>query len=425
MTAPHVTLDAARLNRRRFLALAGGATASAILAACGGSSNPTATTAATAAPTRAAASSSPAATTAPTTAPSTAAGSATTGSATTAAGSAGAPTRAASAAATSAVSSSAASTAPAASVSAAATIAGSVQKVSVMLDWVPNTNHTGLYVAQARGYFTQQGLNVEILPLAEGGSVEEIVGSGKVQFGISSSEPLAKARSEGIPIVSIAPIIQHDTSGFASLKKANIARPKDFEGKKYGSFGSPTEKALIGKLMQSDGGDVSKVEFVEIGDSDFLTLAAKGQVDFAWVFEGWEVIDGKLRGLDLNYLPLMKYTSVIPDYYTPIFITNEEMTRKNGAVVKQFLAATSKGYTDAIADPKATGDILAKATPETNKDLIQQSQAYLAGQYQADAPKWGDQKPQVWQAFGAFMTDQKLLAKPFDPSRAFTTAFLP
>ncbi len=294
-----------------------------------------------------------------------------------------------------------------------------------MLDWVPNTNHTGLYVAQERGYYKEQGLSVEILPLAEGGSVEQIVGNGKVQFAISSSESLAKARSEGIPIVSIAPIIQHDTSGFASLKKANIARPKDFEGKKYGSFGSPTEKALIGKLMQVDGGDVSKVEFIEIGDADFLTLAAKGQVDFAWVFEGWEVIDGKLRGLDLNYLPLTNYKQAIPDYYTPIFITNEAMTQKSGDVVKKFLAATSKGYNDAIADPKGTGDILAKATPETSKDLIQQSQAYLVKQYKADAPRWGDQKPEVWQAFGAFMTDQKLLAKPFDPTTAYTTAFLP
>ncbi len=103
-------------------------------------------------------------------------------------------------------------------------------------------------------------------------------------------------------------------------------------------------------------------------------------VDFAWVFEGWEVIDGKLRGLDLTYLPLTAYKQAIPDYYTPVFITNEEMTQKIGDLVKKFLAATSKGYNDAIADPKGTGDNLAKATPETSKDLIQQSQTYLAKQ---------------------------------------------
>ena len=284
MTVQNRSLGTARLNRRHFLALASGATVSAILAACGGSSSPTATTvaptkAATAAAAAATTAPAAAATTAPTTAaPTVAATSAVTGSATAAtSASAAAPTRAAS----SAVATTAASPV------AAATSSGPVQKVSVMLDWVPNTNHTGLYVAQERGYFKDQGLSVEILPLAEGSSVEEVVAAGKAQFGISASEPLSKARSEGIPILSIAAIIQHNTSGFASLKKANITRPKDFEGKRYGSFGSDTEKALVTKLMQADGGDVSKVEFVEIGDADFLTLAQKGQVDFAWVFEGW------------------------------------------------------------------------------------------------------------------------------------------
>jgi ABC-type nitrate/sulfonate/bicarbonate transport system substrate-binding protein len=299
------------------------------------------------------------------------------------------------------------------------------EKVSVMLDWTPNTNHTGLYVAQSKGYFKDQGLDVEILPLAEGSSVEQVVASGKVPFGISSAEPLAHARSQNVPIVSIAAIIQHNTSGFASLKQANIGRPKDFEGKRYGSFGSPTEKALISKLMAADGGDASKVQFVEIGDSDFLTLASKGQVDFAWVFEGWEVIDGKLRGLQLNYLPLSAWKQVVPDYYTPIFITNEDTINKRGDTVKKFLAATSKGYNDAIADPKGTADILAKATPETSKDLILQSQQFLAAQYKADASRWGEQKPEIWQTFATFMTEQKLLDKPFDPAKAFTTKFLP
>ncbi|HEY7909683.1 MAG TPA: ABC transporter substrate-binding protein, partial [Thermomicrobiales bacterium] len=189
MIVQHTSPDTTRLNRRRFLTLASGATVSAILAACGGSS-PTATTAA---PTKAAASSA-AATTAPvpaaTTAPTTAAASAATSNATTAAsGSVAAPTRAASSAVSTTASSSV----------AAATTSGSAQKVSVMLDWVPNTNHTGLYVAQERGYFKDQGLTVEIVPLAEGSSVEEVVAASTVQFGISASEPLSKARSEGIP----------------------------------------------------------------------------------------------------------------------------------------------------------------------------------------------------------------------------------
>ena len=175
-----------------------------------------------------------------------------------------------------------------------------------------------------------------------------------MQFGISSSEPLAKARSEGIPIVSIAAIIQHNTSGFASLEEGEYRPPEGLRGQAVRLLRLRHREGAVTKLMQADGGDVSKVEFVEIGDADFLTLAQKGQVDFAWVFEGWEVIDGKLRGLDLNYLPLTAWQQVVPDYYTPIFITNEEMTQKRGDIVKKFLAATSKGYNDAIADPKGT-----------------------------------------------------------------------
>ncbi len=196
-------------------------------------------------------------------------------------------------------------------------------KTSVLLDWVPNTNHTGLYVAQDRGYFGQGGLTVDILPFPESGSVEQLVGAGKVAFGISSSEPVVKARAGGIPVVSIAAIIQHDTSGFASLKAANITRPRDFEGKRYASFGSPTERPLIAKLMAADGGDVNKVQFVETGDSDFLTLAGAGRVDFAWIFEGVEKVDGEVRGLQLNYIPLTAWQQVVPDYYTPVFITSE------------------------------------------------------------------------------------------------------
>ena len=298
-------------------------------------------------------------------------------------------------------------------------------KTSVLLDWVPNTNHSGLYLARDRGYFASGGMSVDILPFPESGSVEQLVGTGKATFGISSSEPVAKARAGGIPIVSIAAILQHNTSGFASLKAAGIARPRDFEGKRYAAFGSPTEKPLIGKLMQADGGDVNKVQFVETGASDFLTLASQGRVDFAWVFEGVEKIDGEVRGLQLNYLPLTAYQPTIPDYYTPVFITSEETIAKRGDSVRRFLAAVSRGYTEAISDPNAAADAIAKASPETNRDFLMRSQQFQSKHYRADAPRWGEQRLDVWQRFTQFMTEQKLIETPVNPATAFTTAFLP
>ena len=121
---------------------------------------------------------------------------------------------------------------------------GNLEKVSVTLDWTPNTNHTGLYVAQELGFFTEEGL--EVMILQPGQSItDQIVATGKSHFGVSYQENVIRARSEGIPLVSIAAVIQHNTSGFASLKEANIKSVKDFEGKRYGSWDSPSELAIL------------------------------------------------------------------------------------------------------------------------------------------------------------------------------------
>ena len=126
-----------------------------------------------------------------------------------------------------------------------------LEKVTMVLDWTPNTNHTGLYVAQAQGFFEEQGLDVDIIQPGDAGA-DQLVASGKADFGISYQEGITLARTQGVPIVSIAAIIQHNTSGFAAPKEKGIASPKDFEGKTYGGWGSPIEKAVIETIMKAD-----------------------------------------------------------------------------------------------------------------------------------------------------------------------------
>ena len=125
------------------------------------------------------------------------------------------------------------------------------EKLTVVLDWVPNTNHTGLYVAQELGYFEEEGLEVEIIQPSEGGSAD-LIAAGQGEFGISYQEQVTYARTAAnpLPIKAIAAIIQHNTSGFASPVDRNIVSPKDFEGKKYGGWGSPMEVATLKGLME-------------------------------------------------------------------------------------------------------------------------------------------------------------------------------
>ncbi|AUJ23218.1 ABC transporter substrate-binding protein [Virgibacillus dokdonensis] len=296
------------------------------------------------------------------------------------------------------------------------------KEVSVVLDWTPNTNHTGLYVAKEKGYFEEQGLDVDIKMPGEAGA-DQLVASGKADFGVSYQEGITEARVQDIPIVSIAAVIQHNTSGFASPKEKDITEPKDFEGKTYGGWGAPLEKAVISSLMKQDDANVEKVDIVNMGDTDFFT-AVERDIDFAWIFYGWTGVEAELRNEEINMVYLTDYTEKL-DYYTPVLATNETMIEEDPDTIKQFLAAVTKGYELAIENPDEAAEILIQAEPDLDADLVKASQKWLADKYQDDAARWGEQKLEVWKNYSTWMYDNDLLDKPLDSEKAFTNEFLP
>lgn len=299
---------------------------------------------------------------------------------------------------------------------------GSLEKVTFVLDWTPNTNHTGIYAAKEKGYYRDQGLDVEIIQPQEGSS-DTIVASGKAQFGISYQEGVTFARAAGVPLVSVAAVIQHNTSGFASLKDKNILTPKDFEGKIYGGWGSEMEEATIKYLMDQVGADFSKVKIMTTGDADFFQASATGQIDFAWIFEGWAGIEAKQKGMELNYIDLGKEASVF-DYYTPVIITNEDIINNNKKLVEAFMKATTKGYEFSIENPDEAAEILTTAVPELNKELVIESQKFLATRYKGDAEKWGLQKQEVWQRYTDWMYENGFIEENIDVTKAYTNDFV-
>lgn len=246
----------------------------------------------------------------------------------------------------------------------------SLKKVSLVLDWTPNTNHTGLYVAKERGFFKDEGLDVDIIMPGEAGA-DQLVASGKSEFGIGYQESITEARVQDVPIVSIGAVIQHNTSGFASPVAKNIQSPKDFEGKVYGGWGAPVEQAVLSSLMSSENADIKKLETINMGDTDFFT-AVKRDIDFAWIFYAWTGVEAELRGEEINMIYLTDYTDKL-DYYTPVITTNEKMIKDDPETVKAFMAATSKGYEFAIDNPQDAADILIKAVPDLDPELVKKA----------------------------------------------------
>lgn len=298
-----------------------------------------------------------------------------------------------------------------------------LEVITVLLDWVPNTNHTGLYVALENGYYEEEGMNVEIIQPAEGGSAD-LVAAGQGQFGVSYQEQVTYARTAEtpLPVKAIAAIIQHNTSGFASPADRNIVSAADFEGKKYGGWGSPMEMATLKALMDKEGADYEKLEMVDIGAVDFFG-AVETAVDFTWIYEGWDGVAAGLKDYPINFIKLQDVDPNL-DFYTPVLIAEDSYLEANPETAKAFLSATRRGYEFAIENPSEAAQILLKHAGEIDPELAEASQEYLAGEYQAEASVWGVMKSETWKNYGDWMYQQGLLESELDVEKAFTNEFI-
>lgn len=298
-----------------------------------------------------------------------------------------------------------------------------LQKVTLILDWTPNTNHTGFYVAKEKGYYEELGLDVEIIQPSEGSSLQ-LLAAGKGDFAVSYQEDLTYARTSDspLPVMAIGTIIQHNTSGFASPKEKGIETVKDFEGKVYGGWGSPSEQAILKAVMEKNGADFSKLTTVDVGTEDFF-IATKNNLDFEWTFEAWTNIEAKLRGFDINYIPVRDLDPAL-DYYTPIIATTEETVNNKKDLAKKFMEATTKGYEYTIENPEESAKILVRQVPEISEELAVESQIYLKDKYKEDTEVFGEMKESVWDNYTKFLYDNKLINVEMKSSEAYTNEFL-
>ena len=300
-------------------------------------------------------------------------------------------------------------------------------KITIVLDWTPNTNHTGIFVARANGYFEEAGINVEIVQPPEGGA-EALVASGKAQFGVSFQDTIAPAfvGDNAIPVTAVAAVIQHNTSGIISRKGEGMDTPKGLEGKKYATWDLNVEKETIRDVMKTDGGNFDLVELIPSTVTDEVSALKSGSVDAIWIFYAWAGIACQTAGLETDYFEFADIDPVF-DYYTPIIIGNNAWLDENPETAKAFLEALSKGYTYAVENSEKAADILMDAAPElrSNSELVYASQEYLASEYIADASKWGEFDPERWAAFYNWLNEKNLLEDKIDPDFGYTNDYLP
>lgn len=303
-----------------------------------------------------------------------------------------------------------------------------LQKITLSLDWTPNTNHTGIYVALAKGYFTEAGLDVTVVQPPESGATA-MCAAGQAQFAIDAQDTLAAAfaTDEPLGVTAVAALLQHNTSGIISRKGEGMDSPKGMENHTYSTWESPIELAMLKTVVEKDGGDFSKVKQIPNNITDEAGALKEKQTDAIWIFYGWGGISAKLSGLEFDYFNFADIDPVF-DYYTPILIANNAYIEQNPETTKALLAALKKGYEYAIANPEEAAQILVDGDTtgslKESLELVTESQKWLSTQYKAEVEQWGYIDPARWDGFYAWLWENGLIEKELPAGTGYTNAYL-
>ncbi len=297
-------------------------------------------------------------------------------------------------------------------------------KITMVLDWTPNTNHTGLYVAQEKGYFKAEGLDVSIIQPPDDGATQ-LVASGGAEFGIDFQDTLASAfgADDPLPITAVGAILQDNTSGLISLNTRKITSPGKLTGHSYATWDSPIELAMLKNVVNNDAGNFDKVKLVHTTVED-IQAAFKSGIDSVWIYYGWDGIKCNIDGLVTNFISFKDMNPVF-NYYSPVIIANNDYLKDNPDTAKAFMRAVSKGYTYAAQNPEDSANILLKAVPELDKELVQQSQEYISKEYMNNVTNWGIIDPDRWNGFYEWLDKNKLVDNNIADGTGFSNDYLP
>ena len=312
------------------------------------------------------------------------------------------------------------------SVSQAALMSVSAQSETVdfILDWVPNTNHTGLYVAVEKGYFAEAGVDVTIRRPPEG-STTELVGLGQAEFGISFQDSIASRFAGGLPVTAVATIIEHNTSGIISNKAAEIKAPQDLTDNSYGTWNDPIELAMIKFLVNQEGGNYEDVTLVPNQADNSVVGLANEMFDSAWIYYAWDGVMADYQEVANNFFYFSDYSEEL-DFYSPIIIANNDYLSQEADQAAAVVQAIKKGYQYAMEHPEEAAEILIKHAPELEdqREMVLASQAWISERYAEDASQWGHIDEVRWNQFYTWLFDNDLVEVDLTQGDYFTNEFL-
>ena len=298
---------------------------------------------------------------------------------------------------------------------------GSSRQVRVILDYLPNAVHAGLYQAEAAGYFRDEGLNVRIDAPTSSSDTLHLMAAGQADFGLVSLLDFMTVRSKGEPLKIVMALEQRPLAALIALKKSGIDRPRDLKGRLVGITGVVSDEAGVRWMVSHDGGDPSSVRLINIGFNTAQEIIA-GNVDAAFGFWNQEGVQVAAR-VPATVMRLNDYG--VPPYPELIVFAREDFLKREPGTVRGFLRAVARGYDDAVSKPElACAAMAARAEGETTEGLRPYLEA-LSPVLRADAPAFGRLNLSVLGDYLAWTKQIGVLDLREDPANFATNEFLP
>lgn len=290
------------------------------------------------------------------------------------------------------------------------------------LDWTPNINHIGFFVAQEKAFYNNLGLTVKILNPAE--DQYQTTPAKKVELqqadlALCPTESVISYRTKKEPfnLIAIASLLQEDISAIAVKKNSGIDSPRDLDSKIYSSYQARYEDGIVREMIKNDGGkgDLEITYPNKLGIWDTLL---NGKADATWIFLNWEGVEVGDSPADLTYFKLSDYQ--IPYSYSPVIVANEDALNRELQQYQNFIEATKKGFLYAINHPKESSEILQKYVPPYDQKIDLLKALNYSAPYFGNKKTWGKIDHEKIDAFLKWLQTKELETKEILGNQIFT-----
>ncbi len=298
------------------------------------------------------------------------------------------------------------------------------QPLTLVLDYLPNADHVGIYMAQERGEFKKAGLDVQIVTPSDPAAPLKLLAAGRADVAISYEPEILLARDKDLRVLSVGALAQRPLTSLMAVKGRSVD-PAKLEGKKVGTAGIPYQDAYLDEILQAAGVDPATVKRVNVG-FNLVPAMLSGRVDATlgafWNVEGVQLRQEKRRP---RIAPVDELG--VPTYDELVLAAGYDTVQNDGAMLRRFIQALQRGTRAAEADPQAAVEALRKAAPDLSRRFAAASiEATLPVLFPEEASRpFGFQNLEQWQEYADWMRRNDLLTQPVDVGTVATNEFLP